>query len=192
MKKHIINTILVLFSLGCGAVAPGPEDTSRPDSGASDSQGDAGQDSVTPDSGNLESGVPDSGNLESGVPDSGSPDSGTPDTTPADTGAADVEVPDSGPRCPGGSFYCPGQGQGGRDCVALIVNMDNNNCGSCGHTCGDLGFCTRGVCGCRVTIPGRIELCSNTCTDLLSSNFHCGRCGNACSEGTECRGGSCR
>ncbi len=78
---------------------------------------------------------------------------------------------------PPDALMCTGAGE--MDCSGSCVNTqtDNNNCGSCGTSCGT-GTCQSGVC-----CPTGQTNCGGTCVDL-SSNQNCGACGNDCGTGT--------
>ncbi len=81
-------------------------------------------------------------------------------------------------------------------CVGNIVDCDGtcadltsdpNNCGSCGHSCGD-GLCVDGSCQ---PCPSGDSVCSHTCVDLSSDHANCGACGNACPSNSTCTNASC-
>jgi hypothetical protein len=65
---------------------------------------------------------------------------------------------------------------GSPDCGGNCPNYktDNQNCGTCGHVCGNGTTCKSGVC-CGPTQTN----CNGTCVDLSSDPDHCGACTNA-------------
>ncbi|WP_224241333.1 MXAN_6577-like cysteine-rich protein [Hyalangium gracile] len=89
----------------------------------------------------------------------------------------DGEPPPAG--CPVGQSSCAGE------CVDLQV--DGQNCGRCGGTCGPDQRCQAGICQCTQGLA----LCGGACVSLESSDENCGRCGNACGAEFDCRAGQC-
>jgi hypothetical protein len=78
---------------------------------------------------------------------------------------------------PPDALTCNGAGQ--MICSGACANTqtDNNNCGTCGTSCGS-GTCQSGIC----CAAGQTN-CGGTCVDL-STNTNCGSCGNNCGTGT--------
>ena len=85
-----------------------------------------------------------------------------------------------------------------------MVTFDQNaeDCGSCGHACGDDQFCFSGACytytcedsGYCVLDAGYGECCGNDgldCVDVESDANNCGGCGAACTAGMACVNGGC-
>ena len=74
-------------------------------------------------------------------------------------------------------------------CVDLQVgtpysNMNTENCGTCGHSCGVNEICEAGQCKCT-TCGG------TTCIDLKTDLDNCGSCGSRCSMFLGCENGTC-
>src|ERR1700722_14692890 len=119
--------------------------------------------------------------------DGGAPDSGGPTDAHAD-GMADVHThhpdarPDSrkesGPSCEPFQEVC---GTAPHTFCAS-VEVDPNNCGSCGLQCATGTYCSGGSCG--ATCVGLTSvLCSGTCVDTQSDSQNCGSCAYACPAG---------
>jgi hypothetical protein len=89
--------------------------------------------------------------------------------------------------CPNGvGVTCPaGQALCGANCV--FINVDAQNCGTCGMACPPTLACINGACGC----PAGLINCSSTCVNPMSDNLNCGACGGACAAGQVCSAGAC-
>ena len=89
---------------------------------------------------------------------------------------------------------CPGE-DGGSSCIN--VQLDNNNCGTCGTVCPVGEACLGGSCQCKLTIcpVGNVDAGENVCTDPESDPNNCGGCagsgGIKCPEGENCVLGQC-
>ena len=66
--------------------------------------------------------------------------------------------------CPAGLSPC------GEECTDLATDKDN--CGVCGHQCGELAVCTAGLCTADCLPP--LVNCWGSCIDPLSDSAHCG------------------
>ncbi|TNE47808.1 MAG: hypothetical protein EP343_18255 [Deltaproteobacteria bacterium] len=85
----------------------------------------------------------------------------------------------AGNTCLSGTSLC------GNTCRNLQV--DEDNCGSCGNKCPSGKICISGACTCE---PGQ-TFCSGVCQDLQNDPTNCGSCGNQCASGQQCCGGQC-
>jgi hypothetical protein len=106
-------------------------------------------------------------------------EAGTGDHTTSDTGA-------DGSVCTGGQISCNG--------ACVTSTSDPNNCGSCGHSCGDAGLvCSNGNCtfaGCDAD-AGQSQ-CPSGCVLLQTDSDNCGSCGVTCGGLTPvCNAGVC-
>src|SRR5581483_9933966 len=95
-------------------------------------------------------------------------------------GATDGGI-DATPVCATGQSVC------GTRCADL--QADPNNCGTCGHACGDLMVCVAGTC--QLHCPAGNTACNGLCVNLLTDNANCGTCGNGCPMGNVCSRGAC-
>ncbi|AKU98231.1 Tryptophan synthase alpha chain [Labilithrix luteola] len=62
---------------------------------------------------------------------------------------------------------------------------DHDNCGACGHKCGDKETCINGQCGCPaglIACPDSSEPSGVRCLDPKTDDDNCGACGHACWE----------
>lgn len=94
--------------------------------------------------------------------------------------------------CPVGSTPCSS------GCFDLQVNR--NNCGSCGHACTVSQQCEKGACVPKIStattadpclLQGKVT-CGGTCIDIHGSDAkNCGGCGWQCPAGLSCDGGEC-
>lgn len=82
------------------------------------------------------------------------------------------------PDAPPDTITCTGAGQMACGGVCVDTNTDNNNCGTCGTSCG-AGSCQNGIC-----CPTGQTNCGGTCVDLTADGSNCGACGNTCGSGT--------
>src|SRR5689334_231600 len=82
---------------------------------------------------------------------------------------------------PPDALTCTSAGQ--MMCSGTCVNTqtDNNNCGTCGNSCGS-GTCQSGLC-----CPTGQTNCGGQCVDLTTSDTHCGSCTNDCGSGASCQ-----
>lgn len=78
--------------------------------------------------------------------------------------------------------------------VCSNLQTDRDNCGSCGHGCGDGLVCAGGTCveGC----DNGLTNCGAACVDTQTDEANCGACGvddptAACAAGETCLGGAC-
>jgi hypothetical protein len=85
------------------------------------------------------------------------------------------------PPCPQGTSNCNG--------TCVMLQSDQNNCGTCGTVCGASTFCVNGKC--QTCTGGGMSLCNGICTNLQTDVNNCGSCGNDCG-GIPCLGGKCR
>ena len=72
----------------------------------------------------------------------------------------------------------------------LLLNIDNDNCGSCGKRC-ELGTACKGG---RCVMPCDFgeTLCDNgNCYNLSNDSLHCGDCRMQCPTGVSCTNGQC-
>src|SRR5580765_1713206 len=86
--------------------------------------------------------------------------------------------------CNGGTVACDDK------CVQL--QLDPNNCGSCGHLCSITQVCANGTC--EANCPAGYTLCNGACTNTQSDPLNCGKCGSVCSGANAtptCSGGTC-
>ncbi len=85
---------------------------------------------------------------------------------------------------------CPGD-DGGTSCIN--VQLDNNNCGTCGTVCPNGESCLGGNCQCHLTTcpVGDSDAGETVCTDPESDPHNCGGCGNQCPTGENCVLGQC-
>jgi hypothetical protein len=90
-------------------------------------------------------------------------------------------VPDGG--------VCPGAGEHVCNNTCVNTQIDPNNCGMCGNSCGSGQVCLSS--GCAASCPAPLSACDRTCVDNSSDNANCGTCGHACGSGMGCVGGSC-
>jgi hypothetical protein len=99
-------------------------------------------------------------------------------------------------------FTCP---VGQTDCngVCQDLQADENNCGTCGTSCGAVQGCCGGVCknlntdeancgACGNTCAGGQSCCSGICKNLQVDPANCGTCGAVCAAPTViCLSGDC-
>jgi hypothetical protein len=84
----------------------------------------------------------------------------------------------------------PGQSACGGVCVA--TNVDDANCGTCGHACAPGTACAGGAC--LTSCAGGVECPSGNgtvCVDPKTDPTHCGSCTKACGGGESCVNGAC-
>ena len=121
-------------------------------------------------------------------------------------GNACADVPSGTRACTSGKCGVGGCNTGFADCdknatngCEVSINVDVNNCGTCGNACGSpanatgLG-CVNGKCG--MTCNGSFKDCNGTYSDgcevdTSKDNKNCGACGNACPSGITCASGLC-
>jgi hypothetical protein len=88
--------------------------------------------------------------------------------------------------CPAGEACLHGICQKGADCgggVKTNINIDPDNCGSCGNKCTNAP-CVRGKCR-PLTCPSQVDvICNGVCTAVYKDPKNCGSCGHECFEGT--------
>jgi hypothetical protein len=72
-------------------------------------------------------------------------------------------------------------------CTSLT--SDRDNCGACGHACGDGLVCSQSQCveGC----DNGEDRCNGVCTDTSTDVGNCGACGSACTSDQICTAGAC-
>jgi hypothetical protein len=116
-------------------------------------------------------------------------DAGTTDAAPTATGtttgtatstatATATATADAGPRvCTGTQTLCS-------DGNCADLQLDRNNCGTCGKKCADSEVCSGGTCG--LTCGGGSTKCGNNCVELNVDPKNCGTCGNVCGAGQTC------
>jgi hypothetical protein len=190
---------------GSGAGNGGTAGNSGADSGGTDSGGTAGGDSGS--AGGDAAGGSDTGSGGDGAggdsSGGGSGDSGSSDSGGNDSSGGSAGSGDSGKEGGGVGDACTTTG----DCSGLFVccsgkcvdpNLDVNNCGGCGVTCGGLTpFCQVGVCtaGCSNSGGVQYAVCPDmpgVCRNVDSDNNHCGQlvC-KKCKASESCVGGTC-
>lgn len=79
----------------------------------------------------------------------------------------------------------------GTHCVNLHTSAQN--CGSCGHACGQGQVCQSGQCVTKPCPSGQTN-CGGKCVDLQSDFNNCGGCGTPCSDyfaNSSCVNGQC-
>lgn len=97
-----------------------------------------------------------------------------------------------------GSLYCHAGDCAANEsiCAGVCSNLqtDRDNCGECGHGCGDGMVCAGGMCveGCA---DGRVN-CNGVCTDVATDEGNCGGCAfsdptRACAADETCLDGTC-
>lgn len=101
-------------------------------------------------------------------------DSGS--STTADSGS----TADAGPTCTGSKTIC------GDSCVDL--ELDRENCGACGKSCGPSEVCSQGSCA--LTCGGGTTKCGASCVDTKTDEKNCGACGTVCGAGQTCSAGA--
>jgi len=87
---------------------------------------------------------------------------------------------------------CDGNDPNG--CEADLRN-DDNNCGSCGHNCGQHANCSSSTCHCDSLWGNCDGNWSNGCEQTLTTLTHCGGCNSPCSlphANETCASGSCQ
>jgi hypothetical protein len=119
--------------------------------------------------------IADAATTDAGV---GEGDAATPGH---DAGAADATI-DSTPPCNAPLSRCNG--------VCVDLSSDQNNCGTCGASCGPALMCKGASCRVNCAASGFTE-CGGTCVDLLTDVHNCGSCAKACSAGWWCSNGTC-
>jgi len=89
------------------------------------------------------------------------------------------------------------------ECSGVCVNVqtDNQNCGSCGTTCGSGTACQNGTCSCasglvscsNQCVPSNVQHCGNSCTACTSGQVCVNNaCSGSCPTGTmKCNDGAC-
>ena len=109
-------------------------------------------------------------------------------TDPVNCGACDNRCDPRFGQCVNGSCECPGNAEPcGVNNTCTKLELDPNNCGLCGETCGTAEWCIAGDCVCR----DGYTLCGGECVDLNSNPNHCGMCNRSCGADA-CRDGACR
>src|SRR5262249_27717760 len=99
----------------------------------------------------------------------------------------DANCGDAGLSCVNGACSC---GTNKRVCngSCIDVSADNNNCGTCGHTCDTtMEQCVAGQCQCL----GSLESCFGTCVDTTTEPRNCGQCGRQCRRDQVCADSTC-
>ena len=84
-------------------------------------------------------------------------------------------------------------------CEGVDLQTSNENCGTCGHKCGEHQTCISGTCDCAngwydCNDDGICESdisCACAKADKQTSNEHCGECDHACVN-AQCTGGECK
>ena len=102
------------------------------------------------------------------------------DGSPGVEASGDASGADSGDA---GTVRCCGGVVCGASCANL--NVDNANCGACGHACASDESCTAGACARCASV------CGGACVDLTNDAAHCGSCGRACLATEQCTNGAC-
>jgi len=100
-------------------------------------------------------------------------------------------------NCPsdgsGGSLFCHAESCAADEnsCGGVCANLttDSDNCGACGHSCGDGLVCSQSQC--VEPCPGAGTSCDGSCVDTSSDANNCGSCDNACGGVAACSAGSC-
>lgn len=80
------------------------------------------------------------------------------------------------------------------DGLCVDINRDSNNCGNCGHNCGEGKICMNADCveACGGVICSDAQsCCGDACVYIQTDPKNCGGCGNECSEGEICNNGTC-
>jgi hypothetical protein len=87
---------------------------------------------------------------------------------------------DSPDDCPVTAGTCEATCIAGVCGVGTVVDLqtDSNNCGACGHQCGELRHCVDGIC-CNVSSDA---VCDGVCINLSQSQENCGACGTDCDD----------
>lgn len=115
-------------------------------------------------------------------------------------GACGEECPaDRSTGCVDGRCSCVGhlavqcsEGMGCCEDGCVDLSDDPDNCGECGHSCGDIQ-CVGGRCRCSndEPCPPEQECCADGCRNLTTDSENCGRCGFTCGSGRDCCLGEC-
>ncbi len=69
------------------------------------------------------------------------------------------------------------------------LDRERDNCGVCGHSCGEHEVCNDARC--VAFCPEGQILCGDVCVDLETSREHCGSCELQCDSGLVCSAGEC-
>src|SRR5450755_3614391 len=99
----------------------------------------------------------------------------------------------TGTTCSSDQLECNG--------TCINVQMDSQNCGACGNSCGSGSSCQAGKCSCTSgfvscggsCVASNAQHCGSSCTacsgsDVCNSD---GTCSSTCSTGTKCTDGAC-
>jgi hypothetical protein len=87
------------------------------------------------------------------------------------------------------SINCRGAGSAMCGGACVNVQIDPNNCGSCGHMCMAGQVCLSN--GCANNCLAGLTACGGTCVDTTSDNANCGGCGQPCAADHGCLGSTC-
>jgi len=86
--------------------------------------------------------------------------------------------------------------------ICTDINIDYENCGSCGNICQNGTICSGSKCVCpenSVLFEGKCvnndnsqyKTCGNTLIDSSTNEDHCGTCDNKCKDSEKCSSGTC-
>ncbi len=73
--------------------------------------------------------------------------------------------------------------------VCVNLNVDDQNCGTCGNQCKPGQICA--AANCITSCQGGLTRCTGKCVNTNKDRYNCGACGNVCKPGEVCSAGKC-